>query len=246
VPEELFLACFGDNVQAAAGAEYAFNTLQAKTAYVIYDESTEYTRLLQQYFVTRFQELGGKVIGSQSFTPASVDKLSLEAAKADLIFLSAGPHEALLGVRRLRELGLDQPILGGDGFDSNVWAEAPEVDNVYYTTHVYLGDGNTRPVVVKFRQDYSARYPDTPPDAFAALGYDTVNLLVAAIRKAGSAEPDAIRGALAGMQGFEGVTGTISYTDGERIPIKTVSLLKLSKGKPELMSEVLPHSVPHP
>src|SRR5262245_9864636 len=46
VPEYLFLACFGDNVQAAAGAEYASTTLRVKTAYVLFDDNMEYARLL--------------------------------------------------------------------------------------------------------------------------------------------------------------------------------------------------------
>lgn len=246
VPTYLFMAAFGDNVQAAAAAEYASTDLKAKTAYVIYDESTEYTRLLQQYFTTRFQELGGQVLGTQSFTPTSVDRLSLEAAKADIIFLSAGPQEALLGVRRLRELGLGMPVLGGDGFDNDVWTAAKDVDNVYFTTHVYLGEDNPRQAVAKFRQDYTTRYPNSAPDAFAALGYDTVNLLLNAIRQANSSEPERILEALAKTQDFEGVTGTISYTADSRIPTKTVSLVKVQNGKTSLVREIVPQSVPAP
>lgn len=246
VPTYLFMAAFGDNVQAAAAAEFASTDLKAKTAYVIYDESTEYTRLLQQYFITRFQEMGGQVIGTQSFSPGSVDPLTLKAAKADVIFLSAGPQEALMGVRRLRTMGLGMPVLGGDGFDNNAWAEAKDIENVYFTTHVYLGEDNTRPSVVKFRQDYSARYPGTSPDAFAALGYDTVNLILSAIRAANSAEPEQIKDALAKTQGFEGVTGTISYAADSRVPTKTVSLVKVKDGKTSLVREIVPQSVPAP
>jgi branched-chain amino acid transport system substrate-binding protein len=246
VPAYLFMACFGDNEQAAAGAEFAASDLKARTAFVIYDESTEYTRLLQQYFTTRFQELGGKVVGTLAFSPENVDRLPLEAARADVIFLSAGPQEAKIGARRLRELGLDAPILGGDGYDSDVWASPPEIEDVYFTSHVFLGQSNTRPEVVKFRQDFLARYPEARPDAFAALGYDTVNLLLAAARKAGSSDPEAVRAALAGTSGFQGVTGTISFDGNSRIPSKSVSVLRIVKGHPELVKEVTPQSIPAP
>lgn len=246
VPVYLFMAAFGDNVQAAAAAEFASADLKAKTAFVFYDESTEYTRLLQQYFTTRFQELGGQVIGSQSFTPGNMEPVSLKAAKADLLFLSAGPQEALDGVRLLRSLGLDQPIMGGDGFDSNVWAQAKKTKNVYFTSHVYLGENNPRPAVIKFRQDYQAKFPDTPPDAFAALGYDTVNLLLAAIRQSNSAEPEKIREGLSQIKDFEGVTGTISFGEGHRLPSKSVSVIEIVEGQPRLVRELLPGSVPAP
>jgi branched-chain amino acid transport system substrate-binding protein len=62
VPEYLYLACFGDNTQAAAGAEYAYETLHTKTAYLLFDKSMDYARLLTDYFKTRFVELGGEVV----------------------------------------------------------------------------------------------------------------------------------------------------------------------------------------
>jgi len=65
VPEYLFLACFGDNVQAAAGAEWAYDSRKARTVAVLYNEDTSYTRLLRGYFETRFKELGGKILSSQ-------------------------------------------------------------------------------------------------------------------------------------------------------------------------------------
>jgi branched-chain amino acid transport system substrate-binding protein len=73
VPDYLYMACFGDNVQAAAGAEYAHNTLGAKTAYLLIDKDMEYTLLLGKYFKERFTELGGNVAepGGQVARPCS-------------------------------------------------------------------------------------------------------------------------------------------------------------------------------
>ena len=45
-PLYYFMTCFGDNTQAAAGAEYAYRTLEAKTAWLLFDDSTDYTVLL--------------------------------------------------------------------------------------------------------------------------------------------------------------------------------------------------------
>ena len=72
VPRYLFLACFGDNVQAAAGAEWAVKTLKARTAVVLYKQTSSYARLLHGYFQTRFKQLGGKVLAVRAYTLADI------------------------------------------------------------------------------------------------------------------------------------------------------------------------------
>jgi ABC-type branched-subunit amino acid transport system substrate-binding protein len=104
VPTWLFLACFGDNVQAAAAAEYAYDKLNARSASVAYDDSHTYTRLLQGYFIDSFKALGGeirsvvKLAGAEDLANATGD-----LAPADIVFLAAEtPPEAYAGVQTLR------------------------------------------------------------------------------------------------------------------------------------------------
>ena len=89
VPDYLFLACFGDNVQASAAAEWAFKDRTAAKAVVLYDSSRTYTKLLQQYFQSRFLQLGGNVVAHRSFTSADLVESIDELPDADLIFLAA-------------------------------------------------------------------------------------------------------------------------------------------------------------
>ncbi len=248
VPEYLFLACFGDNVQAAAGAEWAHEALSARTVSIFFNSERAYTRLLEGYFETRFKELGGEVLSIQSYKPETLQQTILELEKADLIYLSGEETgEILEAVRLLRKAGHTAPILGGDGFDSEeVWKENPDVENVFFTTHVYLGKDNPDPRVIAFLDAYEKKYPGNIPDGFAALSYDAARLLLAAIEKAQSAEPEAVRNALAGIQGFEGVTGTISYSPGSRIPKKSVAILQVDKGSLKLVKDFVPEQVPAP
>ena len=60
VPDWLFLACFGDNTQAAASAQYASDRLGARTAAVLYDKDMDYTRLLAKYFTRSLRAQGGQ------------------------------------------------------------------------------------------------------------------------------------------------------------------------------------------
>ena len=248
VPEYLFLACFGDNVQAAAGAEWAYQYLSVRTVAILFNSSQSYTRLLQGYFQKRFKELGGRVVSVENYTPDTMSQAIQRLPKAaDLIFFSSMPEEAPKGVELLRQMGFSAPILGGDGFDSeDLWQKHPELGNVFFTTHAYLGVDNPDPQVAAFRKAYVRAYPGSKPNAFAALGYDAARLLMAAVAEAGSSDPYDVRRALSGIRRFQGITGTISYPSGSRIPSKSVTLLKIEQGQRKLVRNLLPVRVPPP
>ncbi|UCG12014.1 MAG: ABC transporter substrate-binding protein [Deltaproteobacteria bacterium] len=248
VPDYLFLACFGDNVQAAAGAEWAYDDLSALTVSVLFNSRSTYTQLLQGYFRTRFGELGGQVLSVASYTTGEdLDTPIDELQPADLIYLAATPDDVLDVVLALRAAGHDVPILGGDGFDAaDLWQEHPEISDVFFTTHAYLGADNDDPKVVAFRQAYTQTYPDATPDAFAALGYDAARLLLTAISHAGSTDPEAVRNALASIREFDAVTGQLGYQADSRIPVKSVTLLGVEGGAYKLVKQLMPDQTPAP
>jgi branched-chain amino acid transport system substrate-binding protein len=249
VPTYLFLACFGDNVQAAAGAEWAYEALNARTAAVLFKRDSTYAQLLYKYFQTRFQELGGKVLAVEPYTldaddiRSEVDKLP----RADIVYLAAQPDDVALAVPALRNAGIDVPIVGGDGLDiGEAWADVDETRDVYFTTHAYLGDDNPSPEVKAFRTAFAKAFSGTTPDAFTALGYDAARLLIDAIGRAGGTSPDAVRRALAETKEFTGVTGTISFSNGSRIPSKSVTIMKVDGGEQIFAAEIRPKKVPAP
>lgn len=247
VPDYLFLACFGDNVQAAAGAEWAYQKRSVRTASILYSTADAYTVLLQGYFRTRFEQLGGQIVSVQTYTPADLSAATIAGvAPADLIYLAAQPDEAIQATQLLRAAGFSTAILGGDGLDSDAWEAQADITDVFFTTHAYLGADNQDPQVVAFRAAYEQAYPGSAPDAFAALGYDTARLLLAAIATAGNDDPNAVRSALAGTQNFAGVTGTISYAPGNPIPSKSVTILAIDHGARRFVEQVVPTHVPPP
>lgn len=248
VTEFLFLACFGDNVQAAAAAESAFIDLGSRTAAVLYAADNTYTDLLQGYFQTRFVELGGEISSVREYNANALEGIADGLAGVDLLFVAtASPEESLTLIQRIREAGIDVPVFGGDSYDSeDLWQQHPEVDDVYFTTHAYLGADNPDPIVQDFRQAYVEAYDGIEPDAFAALGYDAARLLITAIETAGSADPELVRDALAGIREFNGVTGSMHYPANSRIPVKTVTILGIRQGTTELFRQLTPMSVPDP
>jgi branched-chain amino acid transport system substrate-binding protein len=247
VPRYLFLACFGDNVQAAAGAEWAVKMLKARSAVVLYKQDSSYARLLQGYFESRFKQLRGTVLAVKPYTSATIKDAVKELPQADLVYLAAQPDDVAAAIAALRGAGIAAPILGGDGLDIGAaWKQVAQADKIYFTTHAYLGADNPDARVEQFRAAYAEAYPGKEPDAFAALGYDAARLLLAAIASAGSTEPQAVRKALAATSGFAGVTGTISYRGGSRIPAKSVSIISVMQGRQSLAATVLPEKIPAP
>lgn len=245
VPGYLFLACFGDNVQAAAGAEWAYRTLKAHTAAVIFNADTVYTQLLHGYFETRFKQLGGKVDSVQPYRLADFNVNIESLRKADLVYFAGYPDDVTTVIPRLRAAGVTAPILGGDGLDiGDAWKTIPNMRDVYFTTHAYLGADNPDLTVQRFRTLYKAAYPNKEPDAFTALGYDAANLMIAAIGKADSTEPAAVLKALAATTDFHGVTGTISYRGGSRIPTKSVTIMRVDGARQVFVGSIMPESVP--
>jgi branched-chain amino acid transport system substrate-binding protein len=250
LPEQIgdffFMAPFGDDAQAFAIADYAIDDLKAKTAYMLVDQAYDFTTALAAFFKQRFTEKGGQIVLEDIYRSGDTD-FSAQIAKVqalnpppDVLFISAIPNEAGITTRQFREAGLQMPIISGDGFDTPLIAEvAGELaDNVFFSTHVALD--NVDPKVQNFVQAYTQEYGKAPENAFAVLGYDTLNLIADAIKRAGSTDPKAIRDALAATQGFAAVTGQITYAPGQRKPNKSVTIIQVQDGAYTFVKEITP------
>lgn len=253
VGDHLFMASFGDNVQAAAGAEYLLGKLGAKTAYLVYDTGAEYTTLLQEYFKVAFEKGGGKIVGTDtyksgdtSFT-AQITKIKAMKPAPAALYISAMPDEIGVIVKQLRQAGVKLPVVGGDGYDTPLLVDVggAAADGVAFTTHSYMAPDGTA-TVKKFIAAYKAANKAVPENAFAALGYDAIGLAADAIKRAGSVEPAKIRAALAATTGYAGVSGTIGYSGGNRVPDKTVAVIGVKAKKLFLAAEIKPAFVPAP
>ncbi len=247
----VFMLPFGDNVQSAVAAEYA-KEQGWKTCGVLVDDQLDFTLFLAEYFKDRFddEDIGGQILaelpfssGDTDFSAQMTDFAALDP-QPDFWFFSAAPNEAGTTVRQARDAGLTQPILSGDGFDTPLLVElgGDAANGVVFATH--QGVYEDTPIGDAFRAAYEAEYGTPPETVFAALGYDGLRLLADAIERAGSDDPAAIRDALAGTQGFEGVTGTVSYEGDSRIPTKGCALIEIVDGEYTFLRNVTPEIVP--
>jgi branched-chain amino acid transport system substrate-binding protein len=253
IGDMIFLASFGDNVQAAAGADFIRHKLAGSNVFLLRDNATEYTKLLAGYFEAALSHGGGSIVGRADYASgdksfaAEIATIKASAPRPDVLYVSAMPDDIGLIVKALRAAGLEQPIVGGDGYDTPLLVEVggAAANGVYFSTHAYMAADSTPPVQ-KFYRDYRAAYGTDPENAFAALGYDAVGLIADAIKRAGTDEAKAIRDAIAATAGYVGVTGTISYPNEARVPAKTVTMIAIKGERPTLAAEVNPGFIPPP
>jgi branched-chain amino acid transport system substrate-binding protein len=251
VGDFIYMLPFGDNVQAAAGAEFA-QEKGWKTVAMLVDDAMTYTKFLAQYFKDRFtmDDIAGEVLKELTYQQLDTDFSSQITEflamdpQPDFLFVSSNPGEIGTIIKQAREAGIELPILGGDGYDTPLLLElaGDNAREVYFTTHQGIyGDA---PESMAFSEAYETEYGSPPPSVFAALGYDGINLMADAISRAGETGGEAIRDALGATQGFKGATGDITYAEGSQIPDKSVALIEVKDGAFNLLKIVVPNTVP--
>jgi len=253
IGDMMFLACFGDNVQAAAGAEFAFKKF-GKNAYLLWDKGVEYTTLLGGYFKSRFTELGGTLLLEDSYGDketnfsSQIAKVKALPTKPDFYYVAAMPYNVGPVVKQFRDAGITGPIVGGDGYDTPdlVKVAGAAANNVFFSTHALMDATGGTDGIKKFIAAYKTEYGHEPENAFAALGYDTVYLLADAVKRAGGTDSAAVKAALEGTKDFKGITGAITFSADAHVPQKGVTIIDVESGKFTLGAEVVPEKVPAP
>ena len=253
VGDMMFLACFGDNVQAAVGAEYSYKTF-GHNAYFLWDKGVEYTTLLGGYFKSRFTELGGTIALEDSYDDkasdfsAQITKIKALSPQPDFYYVAAMPYNIGPLVKQFRDAGITGPIVGGDGYDTPdlVKVAGAAAENVFFTTHALMDATGGTAGIKKFITDYKAEYGNDPENAFAALGYDTVYLMADAVKRAGGTDSAAVKSAIEATKDFPGITGAITFSADSHVPQKGVTVIAIKNGAFTLGAEVVPEKVPAP
>ena len=233
VGDYIFRVCFIDPFQGEVMAKFAANTLKAKTAAIMLDFNSPYSRGLTDFFKASFTKLGGRIVNEQSYTQGDRDYkgqlTAIRSANPDVIYIPGYYGEVGVIAKQGEQLGIKVPMLGGDGWDAvQLWELGGSSLNGDYISNHYSVD-DPSPAIQKFVADYNGRYSKRP-DALAALGYDAMKVLADAIKRSGTTEGPKLRDAIAQTQNFPGVTGTITL-DAQRNAVKSAVVLKLQDQK---------------
>lgn len=233
-----FRVCFEDSYQGAAMAQYAYDTLGVKKAAII-NQVSDYGQGLAETFKEDFTEKGGEIVAEKSYNAGDTDFASIltdmKSKDFDVLYIAGYYQEAGLIIKQARDMGIDTPIVGADGFESEVLSQlagAENLNNTYYTTcYTTLNAGDE---LTNFIDSYTEEYGEAP-NMFSALAYDSANLALQALEEAG-ATGEELKNTLEGIE-FSGITGSFTFDDTHS-PIKTVMIVELENGVQTAATEV--------
>ena len=226
----IFRTCYTDPFQGRVGGKFAAVNLGAKTAAVLYDIGNDYSVGLRDNFIEEFTKRGGAVVANESYITNDKDfnaqLTKIKSTNPEVVYLPDYYGTVALIAKQLRAQGISCPIVGADGWDGLTENAGDEVLGGYYSNH--YAEDSTDEKVQKFVGAFKAKFGKAP-NAFAALGYDSVYMLKTSIEKAGTADAEKVRAALESIDG-EFVTGHIVF-DKNRNPLKSAVMVKLEKNE---------------
>ena len=238
----IFRVCFTDPYQGKALATFVRQNLNLTSAAILRDNKNDYSVGLAEVIRAEFTRLGGKIVAEQSYTGGDADfrpqLTAIKSSNPQVLFVPGFYTDAGQIALQARDLGIDCPLVGGDGWDSPavIAIGGKAVNGCYFSDHYFVGE--PRPAVQRFVSEINKRTGKNP-DANSALGYDALHILVNAIAKAGSLDRKAIRDQIATTKDYDGVSGVITMGP-DRDPIKPVAMIKIDAGTTHFAGWVRP------
>jgi branched-chain amino acid transport system substrate-binding protein len=237
-----FRTCFVEAFQGTLMAGFARETLKLSRVAVLRDAASDYSVGLADSFLTRFKELGGTIVDDESYKAGNTDfRVQLNAIRRrnpEAVYVPGFHAEVALVARQARELGMRQPFLGGDGWDSEKLYENARgaLEGSFFSNHYSAEDPSPR--VQEFVKRYQARY-GAVPDVLAAQAYDAAGLAMDAVARAKDLSGPAVREALTATKGYPGITGAITI-GADHDAVRPVVVLEVRNGAGRYAATVEP------
>jgi branched-chain amino acid transport system substrate-binding protein len=248
----VFRGCFLDPFQGPVLANFITEEFKYTKAAVLYDVASDYPKGLAEFFRGAWEKIhgAGSVVAYESFTTKDTDFSSqlskIAKSGAQVLFTPQYYNEVALIVQQAHELGWTGPIVGSDSWGSaeTVTLCGEDCYGLFFSTH-YAAAG-AKGATKEFIDRYEKTYGYTPDDV-AALTWDSLRLVQAAIENSGKIsgrikkDRKAVRDALAKIKNFQGITGDMTFTE-EGDPIKCAVIVRISdKGEYEFYKSVCPN-----
>ncbi len=241
VKDFMFRACFIDPFQGEVMATFADKTLKVKNVAILLDSSSDYSKGLAQVFQTTLEKAGGKIVAKEAFLSKDLDfKASLTKIKAtnpEAVYVPGYYEEVSKIIKQARELDLDVPMLGCDGWESPKLVEIAgkeALKDCFYVSAFSAQD--TDPSVQAFIKAYKEKY-QKDPDIFAMQGYNGGLVIVDSIKRAGSTDGVAVAKAMAATKDLPIASGKLTY-DANHNPIMSALIIEFKDGVASLREKI--------
>ncbi len=223
--------CFIDPFQGEVLAKFAAQELGRNKAVIITDKASDYSLGLRDAFLKTFEELGGKVVGEESFSQGDADYSALVSSvksyDPDVIFIPAYYGDVGPMLKQAKDAWKGIVKIGGDGWDSPSLLElgGAAVFGTFISTHFAADDPSKK--IQDFVKSYEERF-GARPGSMAGLGYDSALVLASAIdRVEGELTRDKLKDAINSTTNVEGITGNISLNK-ERNAVKDAVIMEVT------------------
>lgn len=242
--EYVFRTSYIDPFQGTIAANFALEELGVKTAAIYADNASDYAKGLAAAFKETFEAGGGEIVAEEAYVAKDTDFRStltrIKSANPEFVFIPGYYEEVGLIVKQARDIGIDVPLMGADGWDSPTLVElaGPEALNNTFITNHYSSDDPDE-TIQNFVTKFGEKYDGKKPNAFHALGYDSVYLLKDAIERAGSTDPEAIKEALEKTENISLVSGNVTIDENHN-PVKSATILEYVNGEQVFKTKIEP------
>lgn len=229
----VFRTTIVDDLQARALARYTREDLEARTAAVLYDVASAYNRNIAELFRQAFADAGGQLVAFEAYTTGESDYLvpltRIRETAPDVLLLPNYVDEVPAQARQARELGIESVLIGADSWDGEDYPRQAAFEGSFFADDWLPGIADEVSAEEKaFVAAYMEAY-GRPPTNLAALAFDAMGLVLAAIENRGSLDGEAIRQAITDSDAYRGVTGLLSFRGGSD-PAKTVNIFAIRDG----------------
>lgn len=240
----IFRVCFTDPYQGVVLANFAQQKLNAKTAAVMVNNSSDYSDGIANSFIQQAEKLGITVVAKEGYAEGDKDfkaqLTKIAPTNPDVLVVPEYYEQAALIATQAREVGITATFVGPDGWDGVAKALDKSaygaIENSYFTNHYSVEDTSER--VQNFIKAYKAKYNEDP-SAFSALSYDAAYIVKESIEKAGSTDKEAITKAMKEIN-YNGVTGQLTF-DEKNNPVKAVTIIRIEDGNYRFDSVIQPN-----
>ena len=212
----------------------AHDKLGFKKVAVLYSNNNDQMVGENQIYQDLFKEMGLEVVATETFadkdTDFSAQLTKIQAANPDVLVIAGLYQEGSLIVKKAREMGMNQPIIGNNGFNSPAYIEqsGAAADGTLVATPWNPESKSEK--AQAFRKAFVAKYGHEP-DQFAAQAYDAMYVMHQAVEQSGTTtDRKKFRDTLAQIKNFEGATGKFEF-DQNRDPKMDLAVLEVKDGK---------------
>jgi branched-chain amino acid transport system substrate-binding protein len=206
--------------EGCTAADWAYYHQHWRSAYILNDTFIQYTDALGNYFKDCWSKLPGvSIVGQDTYNNASttfstqVSSIRSLSKQPDFIYMTACTPGGPTLLRELRAAGVQTVVVSDNCILGNFWlASVPGLKNFYFTAYDTPYGDDPSSAVNNFYTTFNGLYPSVVNKQFGSVGYSQVQAYAAAVKAAGTFDPNAVRTQMEKFTGQPILIGPTTWT----------------------------------